>query len=269
LGYPIFQRRKISPALIVQCLVGQPLHDMIGQISGTILISNILGHQYVLIARVGRIVNTCRAITKRILSRQQIHQRDVANPVTYSAKQALLLQDEEELRLVMHQGVMQRYSVVEKSLNTIEFEQFVFDLSGVLGKTQNRSVRTLEHFISELLNPEEIIANGGKYSVAAYTAEAHQKLALPLLGLVLPIYAFAMLMTANYKRTGLGLRIAMTGGSGVFIVGLTLMIKTWVIANPGMFLFSYAPPLLCLFLALLVLSKNRVRRTLFQLPARA
>ena len=196
-------------------------------------------------------------------------QRDASNPVTYSAKQALLLQDDGELRLVMHQGVMQRYSAIEKNLNIIEFEQFIFDLSGIFGEPRNRNVLPLEYFISELLNPEEIIANGGTYSEAAYLAEAHQKLALPLLGLVLPIYAFAMLMTASYKRTGLGLRIALTGGSGVFIVGMTLMIKTWVIANPSMFLFSYAPPLLCLFLAMLVLTKNRIKRTLYQLPARA
>ncbi len=196
-------------------------------------------------------------------------QRDAANPVTYSAKQALLLQDEDELRLVMYQGIMQRYSTVEKNLNIIEFDQFIFDLSGILGETRDRNVPPLEHSISELLNPDAIIANGGKYSVAAYTAEAHQKMALPLLGLVLPIYAFAMLITASYKRTGLGLRIALTGGSGVFIVGLTLMIKTWVIANPTMYLFSYAPPLLCLLLAMLLLSKNRVKRTLYQLPTRA
>ena len=196
-------------------------------------------------------------------------QRDTANPVTYSAKQALLLQDEGELRLVMHQGVMQRYSTIEKSLNTIEFDQFNFDLSGILGETQNRGVKPVEHFISELLNPEEIIANGGKYSVATYTAEAHLKLAFPLFGLVLPIYAFAMLMTASYKRTGLGLRIAVTGSSGMFIIGLSLIIKTWVVANPSMYLLSYTPSLFCLLLSILVLSKNRFKRTVYQLPARA
>lgn len=196
-------------------------------------------------------------------------QRDKANPVTYSAKQAILLKDEEELRLVMHQGVMQIYSVVEKNLNIIEFDQFVFDLSGIIGQPRSRTKTPLEHYISDLLNPDKIIAEGGKYSKAAYLAEAHQKLSLPLLGLFLPIYAFAMLMTASYKRTGLGVRIALTGASGISIVGLTLMIKTWVIANPSFYLFSYTPPLICLLLAVFVLTKNRVKRTLYQLPARA
>ena len=196
-------------------------------------------------------------------------QRDAINPVTYSAKQALLLQDENELRLVMHQGVMQRYSMIEKNLDTIEFDQFVFDLSGIIGQPQDRRIKPTEYYITELFNPEQIIANGGTYSEATYLAEAHMKMAFPLLGLVLPMYAFAMLMTASYKRTGLGLRIAMTGGSGMFIVGSTLMIKTSVAANPDIYLLSYAPPLLCLFLALLVLTKNRVKRILYQTPARA
>lgn len=195
-------------------------------------------------------------------------QRDKANPVTYSAKQALLLQDGEELRLVMHQGIMQRYSVLDKNLTIIEFEQFIFDLSGIIGQPSGRTKRPLEYFISELLNPDKIVAEGGTYSAAAYIAEAHQKLALPLLGLVLPIYAFAMLMTANYKRTGLSVRIAVTGASGIFIVGMTLMIKTWVIANPDFYLFSYAPPLLCLGLSILFLAKNRLKRSLYQPTAR-
>ncbi|PCJ74737.1 MAG: hypothetical protein COA53_08060 [Rhodobacteraceae bacterium] len=196
-------------------------------------------------------------------------QRDAVNPVTYSAKQALLLQDEDELRLVMYQGVMQRYSMIEKNLNTIEFEQFVFDLSGIIGEAQVRNPKPTEYFISELLNPNQIIANGGIYSASTYLAEAHMKLAFPLLSLALPIYAFAMLMTASYKRTGLGLRIAVTGASGMFIVGTTLILKTWIAANPGMHLLSYAPALVCLFIALLVLTKNRVKRTLYKLPVRA
>ena len=189
-------------------------------------------------------------------------QRETAFPVTYSAKQALLLQDEEKLRLVMHEGVMQRYSVLGKALDTIEFETFVFDLSGLINLSNNRSRLPLEYFVSELLNPEEIRANGGRYSVATYTAEAHRKLALPLLGLALPIFAFAMLMTANYQRTGVGQRIGVTGAAGVFMVGMTMMVNTWVIADPGLYWISYAPPIICLVIAAVLLVKNRVNRTI-------
>lgn len=196
-------------------------------------------------------------------------QRDFANPVTYSATQALLLQDNEELRLVMHRGIMQRFSVSERSLDTIEFETFVLDLSILLGEIGVRGRAPLEYRISELLQPDTIIANGGKYSREAYLAEAHQKLALPLLGLALPIYAFAMLMSANYRRTGFGRRISYTSAIGIMIVGLTLMIKTWVISNPEFVLASYAPPLVCLGIAAFLLSKNRLNRTIRQVPARA
>jgi len=196
-------------------------------------------------------------------------QTDFANPVTYSATQALLLQDGEELRLVMHQGVMQQYSIVDRTLNTIEFEKFVFDLSLLLGESGVRGRSPLEYGISDLLNPEKIIAEGGGHSAAAYLAEGHQKLALPILGLALPIFAFAMLMSANYRRTGLGGRIGLTGAIGIFVMGMTLMIKTWVISNPEFFLASYAPPLICLIIAAFLLSKNRLNRTLRRPMARA
>lgn len=193
-------------------------------------------------------------------------QRDSAQPVTYSAKQALLLQDNNELRLVMNQGIIQRYSVSNTILNIIEFDQFVFDLSSIVAQTRNRIRVPSEYYISELLDPEQIIADGGALSAGVYFAEAHLRLALPLMGLVLPLYAFSMLMTANYRRTGLGLRISLTGASGIFLLGTTLTIKTWVSTNPDMYLVAYAPALICMILSLTALTRNRVKRNLRQVP---
>lgn len=196
-------------------------------------------------------------------------QRNPAFPTTYSAEKALLLQDEKELRLIMSDGVMQRYSEVDETLNIVEFQQLVFDLTGILSKRSKRGRSPLEYRVSELLNPEQIIETGGKRSAATYLAEGHQKAALPLLGLTLPIFAFAMLISSNYRRSGMGLRIAYTSAVGIFIIGMTLMLKTIVISNPALYLLSYAPPLACLFIAAVLLGKSRVRRTFSRAGMRA
>lgn len=196
-------------------------------------------------------------------------QRDNLLPVTYSAEKALLLQDGDELRLIMSEGIMQRYSVPDETLNIVEFEQFVFDLTDIINKRSKRRRSPIEYSVSELLTPEDIIADGGRRSSATYLAEGHQKAALPLLGLALPIFAFGMLMSASYRRSGMGLRIAITSALGIFIVGTTLMIKTFVISNPTMFLLSYAPPLACLVIALLLLSQSRIQRTFGRISVRS
>lgn len=188
-------------------------------------------------------------------------QRDSGIPTTYSAEKALLVQDGTELRLIMSNGIIQRYSEQDEILNIVEFQQFVFDLTNIISKRQTRNRSPLEYSVSELLNPEVIIAAGGKRGYSTYLAEGHQKIALPLIGLALPLFAFAMLISANYRRSGMGFRIAYTSAVGILVIGMTLMVHPLVVSNPALFWLSYTPPIVCLGMAGLLLSKSRVRRT--------
>lgn len=177
-------------------------------------------------------------------------QRDLNYPSTYSADQALLLQDEDELRLVMSHGSLQRHDRRADTLNAVDFEQFVFDLSDLVKPLDQRNRAPIEYKVPELLNPQGIIDSGGNRDVATYMAEAHNKIALPLLGLVLPMIAVSLMLSAKYKRSGFGARITLVALLGLLTIAFTLMIKTWVIANPDAYLISYLPAALaCIFAA--------------------
>ncbi len=184
-------------------------------------------------------------------------QRDPKTPTTYTARQALLLSDNGELRLIMANGNIQHYSVKDGTLNTIEFEQFIFDLTDLINVGGIRSRIPLEYFIGELINPEGIIAEGGNRSAGIYISEGHQKLALPLLGFTLPFFAAAFLLAAKFRRSNYVWPIASASAIGVVILSFTLMIRPLVAAQPELYLLSYLPPLICFILTLAILHRTR------------
>ncbi len=197
-------------------------------------------------------------------------QRDADTPVTYSAQEALLLKDDNELRLVMSKGVMQRYDPVENTLNLVEFDSFVFDLTNLLRRSSNRYRAPIEFRVSELLDPQALIASGVKHPVGVLVAELHNKLAQPLLGLALPLLAAALLLTAKYRRSGFAVRIAGTSFLGLFVVTASLMVKSVITGAPAMFWIAYVPAVgsLVYAVSLLVLATTRGRtEKLAGLPA--
>lgn len=186
-------------------------------------------------------------------------QRDGDFPSTYSADQALLLQDENELRLVMSQGTLQRHDVRANTMNTIDFEQFVFDLTELVNNAGPRYRAPIEYKVADLLDPQGIIDAGGTRSAATYLAEAHNKIALPLLGLVLPMIAVSLMLSAKYRRSGFGYRITIVAIVGMLAVAFTLMLKTWVIDHPDAYLISYLPAVVSILLAIAVLVLTTAR----------
>lgn len=188
-------------------------------------------------------------------------QRNENEHVTYSADQALLLQDSQELRLVMSRGVMQSYNVEDQTLNTVEFDQFVFDLTELISQSAQRKRMPIEFSISELLDPDEIIANGGHRTFGTYFAEGHNKIALPLLGLCLPLLAVAMLLSAKYRRSGFGWRITITALMGVLCLAVTMISKSWVIRDPDVYLVAYIAPVITTIISVAILMYfSRVRK---------
>ncbi len=185
--------------------------------------------------------------------------RDPLNPVTYSADQALMLQDDQELRLVMSNGVMQRFSVEDNTLAIIDFEQLVFDLTEFVNRPLSRNRTPLEYRVGELLHPDDIIANGGDRSFGVYFAEGHNKISLPFLGLALPLLAVSIILSARYRRTGFGYRITFIVLLGAVVVTVSLMSKSWIAEKPSTYLLSYVPAILVFILSAILLTYRTYR----------
>jgi lipopolysaccharide export system permease protein len=194
-------------------------------------------------------------------------ERVPARPVTYSAERALLLRDGDQARLVMVDGVALTRSA-GATLNTVVFDQFVFDLSELLMPRGDRSIRPAEYSVLALLSPTQAMIEAGSADRAAYIAEAHWKLVLPLLALLYPLVAVVTLLAGPYRRGGFGKRIVAAIALGVVLHSITLFSRTRVQDEGELWPIMYSGFALGLiYIAVLVWRLNRGRRAPRGAPA--
>jgi lipopolysaccharide export system permease protein len=149
--------------------------------------------------------------------------RDPEQPVTYTAKRALLLREGMEARLVMSEGVALTRTP-GSALNTVAFAQFVFDLSGLLEDQGARDPRPSEYPIWRLLSPTpEMLARDR--TTAEYVSEGHWKLVLPLLALLYPPVALVTLIGGPYRRGGFGARIVLAIAVAVALYAILFVVR--------------------------------------------
>jgi lipopolysaccharide export system permease protein len=160
-------------------------------------------------------------------------ERDPANPVTYTAEQALLLREGDQARLVMVDGVALARRA-GASLNTVTFEQFVFDLTALVEGDGTRTPRPAEYPLLQLLNPTPEMLAAGNYTRGSYLAEAHWKLALPALSMLYPLIALVTLIGSPYRRGGFGVRVVVSIAISVVLYAILFVSRAQVQQNAAL-----------------------------------
>ncbi|CAN5687446.1 hypothetical protein BH23PSE1_BH23PSE1_04120 [soil metagenome] len=154
-------------------------------------------------------------------------EREPGRPVTYSAERALLLRSGAEARLVMVDGVALAPSR-SGQLNTVVFEQFVFDLSALVETNGARNPRPAEYPLALLLDPSEAMLERGNYTRASYIAEGHWKLALPMLAMLFPLVALVTLLAGPYRRGGFSRRVVVAIALCTLLYAIALVARARV-----------------------------------------
>lgn len=165
-------------------------------------------------------------------------QRDPERPVTYSAERALLLRDQEEARLVMVDGIALSPGP-GGTLNTVTFNQFVFDLSELVRDEGDRTLRPAEYFVTDLLWPTAAMLESRRYERGQFIAEGHYKLALPLLAMLYPMVALVTLLAGGYRRAGFGRRVVVAIAVGVMLQIILLNMRQRVGGNADLWPLMY------------------------------
>ncbi len=170
-------------------------------------------------------------------------QRDPQRVITYSAERALLLRDEMEARLVMLDGIALSPGP-GGTLNTVTFNQFVFDLSELIRDEGSRTMRPAEYFVLDLLWPTEEMLDVRRYERADYVSEGHYKIALPLLAMIYPMVALVTLLAGGYRRAGFGRRVVVAVAVSVVLQVILIMAREQASRHTGLWPVMYLPHLL-------------------------
>lgn len=167
-------------------------------------------------------------------------QRDPTRAVTYSAQSALLLREGDEARLVMRDGVALG-ATEGGQLATVDFDQFVFDLSEIVRAEEARAPRPSEYPFWLLLSPSREMLDSGDYTRDEYVAEGHYKLTLPLLAMLYPAVALVTLLAGGYRRSGFGRRVIVAVGVSVLLQALAIVARSRVQDDAALWPAMYLP----------------------------
>lgn len=188
-------------------------------------------------------------------------QRDLLHPVTYSAERALLVRDGMEARLVMLDGVALAPATEGGQMNTVLFDQFVFDLSSLIQPDGARVPRPSEYSITDLLFPTPRMLATERYGRSHYLAEAHYKLSLPLLAMIYPMVALVTLLAGGYRRSGFGRRVIVAVGVAVVLQMIAFLARARVQDTAALWPLMYLPIVLGVaYVAVLLLRLSRPHR---------
>jgi lipopolysaccharide export system permease protein len=150
-------------------------------------------------------------------------ERNPAETVEYTARQALIVRAEAGPRLVMLNGLVQRQAQDGTArLSVTRFADFTLDLAGIVGGDGTRRAVPRELSTPVLLRADPATQDLTGQSRAVLLEEGHSRLSAPLLGLAAPLVGFAAMMLGGWSRFGLWRQIAVA----VVLIILLQMLNT-------------------------------------------
>ncbi len=127
--------------------------------------------------------------------------RDIYAPVTMMAERGRLEQTDHGPRFYLEKGVRQQ--IEQSRISWLSFDDYALDIA-FYAKDTVREREPTELFLSDLLKGD---AKSEKNNRAMH-AEVQQRLAWPMLALILPLLALSTLFTGEFNRRGQWKRIA-------------------------------------------------------------
>lgn len=173
--------------------------------------------------------------------------------VTYTAREALLIRGETAPSLVMIDGMAQIYDEVDRRLSVTRFDDFAFDLEGLVSGVNGDRRRANELSTLTLLEASEETQELTRTSRNGLIAEAHERFSNSLNGLVAPLIAFAALLVGGFSRFGVWRQILGAVFALIVVQMVTQAGQGAVGGDARLWPLAYAGPLLGLAMAWVLL----------------
>ena len=149
-------------------------------------------------------------------------QRAAGEKVTYTAARAYLVQAETGPQLVMVDGGVQTFRVAERQLVTTGFADLVYDIAPLLPEPGSARHSSREFTTRALLAATDETVAATRKTTETLRAEAHDRAAESLLGLVAALLGFATLLVGQFSRFGLWRQVV----AAIFLVILVKGVET-------------------------------------------
>jgi len=185
-------------------------------------------------------------------------QRKGATPSTYTAREGRLADVDGKPAMVMFEGSIQKRD--EKgAFSYLSFDQYVLDLSSFFEQDRDLILEASDRFLPELLKPDlnyyyDVMVKDELY------AEAHARLAGPLISFGLAALAVLALVGGDFSRRGYGRRIALFVAAGVVMRIAVVALQSSAADDRSIVPVLYATPLIFFGIVMVLLLGGRKRR---------
>ena len=158
--------------------------------------------------------------------------RDKEKPTTYMAERGALIESASGARLILFDGNRQEMDRKAGRLSLLYFDRSTFDLKDVLPSPEARYREARERSLEELLNVTED-PTVGEQDHGKFTAEAHKRLATPVLALGFNIVALACLLSGTFSRRSQTRRVVLAISVLVALQAAMLALQYYCARNTG------------------------------------
>jgi lipopolysaccharide export system permease protein len=182
--------------------------------------------------------------------------RDPERPVTLMAEEGVLLAGERGPRFVLFEGNQQERRANAEQVQYFYFGRYALDLEMLGESPETRWREPAERFLPSLLFPNLNDRNDRAYA-DELRAEGHNRLVVPLYGLVLAAIAAAALLSGEFNRRGESGRIAGAAIGAVIFEATAMGLHSLITRQPALTPLLYLFPLATLALTFLVMGVRR------------
>ncbi len=172
----------------------------------------------------------------------------------YSAREATIRENSGVKDLIMKDGILQISTTDEKSVVSIRFDRFGFNLNTFLPKAETYIASPLEVSPYTGLFKSRGLAALTNYTQTEYAAESHMKLASILSPISLSMLAMISLVLLGYEKNNNNLTIIFSSLVALFMQASIIGIKSLLVQYPNLVFLIYMPPII-VFLSVLLIIK--------------
>lgn len=168
--------------------------------------------------------------------------RDPQQRVTYTAREALLIRGDIAPTLIMFDGMAQLLEAEGRRMSVTRFDDFAFDLTGLVDVSSAGRIRPQELSTLALLEASPALQATTGADRATLIGEAHERFGNALNGLVAPLVGFATLLLGGFSRFGIWRQIV---GAIVLLIGVQMLTRIgqdMVRSDPDIWITAYMGP---------------------------
>jgi lipopolysaccharide export system permease protein len=175
----------------------------------------------------------------------EIFLTDARNPketLTYSAEKALFARSEQGPKLMMFDGMLQAMQQEGQRLSVTRFDDFTYDLAGLLPE-QTAAARNIDSLSTgELLAADPALLAETGETRAAFLYDAHNRFAQPFLAVGAALIGFAALLMGSFSRFGLWRQVVLAIVMLVLVQALSTVSVSQGIKTDSSWPWAYAAP---------------------------